>query len=480
MKNQFVFVFPLALSFTLLFTSCRQTSAISQKTEVSLSPLEAYIASRDKSVNWEILDTINDEGYQTYILKFISQQWLTSAEVKDPEWWHWLTVVVPDSLQSHTGMLFIGGGNRGRKQPAKASEAFVQMAKQTYSIVAELHNVPNQPLEFVNDDFGPREEDEIISYGWRKFLEGGAKDEDIRWLARLPMTMAAVRAMDVMEAWSKQTTSKPADQFVVAGASKRGWTTWTTGLVDDRVVAIAPVVIDMLNVIPSFKHHWNAYGRWAPAVTDYDREGIMEWQGSKEYARLMSLTEPYSFADRLTLPKCIINATGDQFFLPDSWQFYWNQLVGEKHLRYVPNSEHSMRETDAWSTLGTFYQMIVEEKARPDFEWEIKNGAIHIQTHTDFVPVQLTLWQAHNPDARNFQVDSIGRVYKPTPIKIKSSGEYQIQIEAPTQGWTASFVELTFAFKEDIPIKWSTGVFVTPDTLPFDDFVSKKPMGTRE
>ncbi|MBK8503201.1 MAG: PhoPQ-activated pathogenicity-like protein PqaA type [Saprospiraceae bacterium] len=480
MKKQLVFVFLLALSYTLFFTACRQTPAISQATEVSLSPLESYIASRDKSVQFEILDTITGKGYQTYILKFVSQEWLTKAEVKDPIWWHWLTVNVPDSLQSHTGMLFIGGGNRDPSQPQQAGESFVEMATTTYSIVAELHNVPNQPLEFVNDDFGPREEDEIISYGWCKFLEGGAKDEDIRWLARLPMTMASVRAMDVLEAFSKVSASKPVDQFVVAGASKRGWATWTTGLADDRVVAIAPIVIDMLNVVPSFEHHWNAYGRWAPAVNDYVREGIMEWQGSKEYARLISLTEPYSFIDRLVLPKCIINATGDQFFLPDSWQFYWNQLVGEKHLRYVPNSEHSMRETDAWSTLLTFYHMIVEETPRPDFDWEVKNGTIHIQTHPNFIPQQMTLWQAHNPEARNFQVDSIGRTYQSTPIEIKASAEYQIKIETPAKGWTAFFVELTFAFKENAPIKWSTGVVVTPDTLPFDDFVSKNPMGTRE
>ena len=47
--------------------------------------------------------------------------------------------------------------------------------------------------------------------------------------------------------------------------------TWTTAAVDKRVVAIVPIVIDMLNIVPSFKHHFAAYGFWAPAVGDIER-----------------------------------------------------------------------------------------------------------------------------------------------------------------------------------------------------------------
>ncbi|MCB0688687.1 MAG: PhoPQ-activated pathogenicity-related family protein [Saprospiraceae bacterium] len=467
--------------FSILFLvglGCRQTTK-ETPTEVVLSPLEQYVDQRDKNAPWEVVDTIEGEGYNIYVVRMISQDWLTTAEVKDPTWWHWLTVVVPDSVQSNTGLLFIGGGNRKREQPTKAGDQLVQTALLTHSIVTELHNVPNQPLEFVGDDYGPRDEDEIISYGWRKFLEGGAKDEDIHWLARMPMTTAAARAMDVLELLSRQIEVKPLEKFVVAGGSKRGWTTWTTGAVDKRVVAIVPIVIDMLNIIPSFSHHWRAYGRWAPAVGDYNREGIMEWQHSREYDRLISLTDPYSFRDKLTMPKLILNATGDQFFLPDSWQFYWKDLKGEKHLRYVPNSEHSMRETDAWTSLLAFFQMIVEQTPRPDFDWEVKDGNIHIQTKPAFPPSKITLWQAHNDKARNFQVDSIGRTYDSTILEISADGTYEVTVEKPENGWTAFFVELEFPFKENIPFKLSTGVVVTPDTYPYGDFVSESPMGTR-
>jgi PhoPQ-activated pathogenicity-related protein len=52
--------------------------------------------------------------------------------------------------------------------------------------------------------FHGRYEDELIAFGWRKFLEGGAKDEDAVWLARLPMTKAVVRAMDAVEELNRQ------------------------------------------------------------------------------------------------------------------------------------------------------------------------------------------------------------------------------------------------------------------------------------
>ena len=90
------------------------------------------------------------------------------------------------------------------------------------------------------------------------------------WLLRLPMTKAAVRGMDTMAAFAK--TLHPAAQlsrFAVAGASKRGWTTWTTAGVDTRVKAAVPIVLDELNMVKNLHHHFRAYGGWTFALKDY-------------------------------------------------------------------------------------------------------------------------------------------------------------------------------------------------------------------
>lgn len=481
--NPILYFFSILCIASTHFSCGTQSSAATEALQTEPSStflLEDYVHTKDEHSNYEVVETIQKDGYQLHIVRMTSQKWLTEQEVKDPIWWHWLSIIVPDGADSDIGMLFIGGGSRKREQPNEADALSLQIALATNSVVGYLHNIPNQPMEFVGDDYGPRVEDELIAYGWRKFLEGGAQPKDNVWLARYPMTKAAVYAMDVISAVTSAQTSNKVEQFVVTGASKRGWTTWTTAATDKRVVAIAPIVIDLLNVVPSFQHHWRVYGQWAPAVGNYQQEGIMEWQGSKEYDQLLALTEPYSFREKLTMPKLLLNATGDQFFIPDSWQFYWDDLTGEKHLRYVPNSEHSMRETDVLETLIAFYYGILNNQKRPEWSWKVENGTILIQTNEAFAPKAVTLWQANNPDARNFQVDAIGRAYESSSIPLSEDGRYAISIDQPAKGFSAFFVELTFDVGAPVPLKLSTGVVVTPDEYPFEAFESKTPMGTRK
>jgi PhoPQ-activated pathogenicity-related protein len=293
------------------------------------------------------------------------------------------------------------------------------------------------------------------------------------------MTRAAVRAMDASSSYVAEAAGHTLDRFVVAGGSKRGWTTWTTAIADDRVIAIVPIVIDLLNLEPSFQHHWQAYGAWSDAVNDYVHEGIMDWMGSSEFSRLLAIVEPYSFQDRLTLPKMLINASGDEFFLPDSWQFYWNDLVGEKHIRYVPNSGHSLDETDAIETLIAFYHSIITASRRPDFDWRVTDGEIMIETDPDMPPETVLLWQAVNDSARNFRVDVAGKVWTSETIVLAPDGRYRVRAAPPAKGWKAFFVELTFPGPGKYPHKQTTGVVVTPDRLLYPAYEAGMPRGTR-
>jgi PhoPQ-activated pathogenicity-related protein len=341
-------------------------------------------------------------------------------------------------------------------------------ATQTNSVVAQIHNVPFQPLVFEGDEFGERYEDAIISYGWRKFLEGGAKDEDAIWLARFPMTKAVKLAMDAVIEVAKSTNNIDIEKFFVAGASKRGWTTWTTAATDDRVIAMAPVVIDMLNLEPSFLHHWKNYGFWAPAVDDYVREGVMEWMGTPEFDRLLELTEPYSFIDSIQIPKLLINAAGDQFFQPDSWEFYWNDLKGEKHVQYVPNFGHDLSDSDAFPNLISFYSSILTNSPRPTYEWKVTDDQIIVHTDPASPPISVKVWSALNPLSRDFRIDEFGPNWVFEEISMPANGELKVNITEPEEGYRAYFVELTFA--GETPLKVTSGIEVLPRTYPFEEF----------
>ena len=431
----------------------------------STTALDRYVAAPDASFAWKAVRELPAEGVTATLIEMTSQRWLTEKEVERPVWTHWITVVRPATVTSDIGLLYITGGSLDRDPPAKPPAWLVDAARDTGTVTAELRLVPNQPVVFTDDPARTgRSEDDFIAYTWNKFLRTG----DERWPARLPMTKSAVRAMDAVTAFTTSAAGggHATTRFVVSGASKRGWTTWATAAVDARVIAIVPAVIDLLNLEASSKHHFQAYGAWSDAVQDYVDQGIMKWLGTPQFRALMRIEEPYEYRDRLTMPKYIVNASGDQFFLPDSSRFYFEELRGEKHLRYVPNASHSLDKTDALESVQAFYASIVKGTPRPAVKWTFeRDGTIKVIARER--PDQVVMWQASNPDARNFRQDVIGDAYRSRPLTPSGPNTWVARAARPAKGWTAFFVEMSFPSGGKYPLKETTGIRILPDTLPF-------------
>lgn len=422
--------------------------------------LDDYISKPDPAYSWRVEKTIPGNSSTTYIIHLTSQTWRTKEDVDRPLWEHWLVVVKPSKLKTDKAFLAISGGSNDGSMPKGASTVVSRIAEATGSIVAELKTIPNQPLTF-NNDGHPRKEDDLIGYGWSKFLDTG----DPLWLPRLAMVKSVVRAMDCLQEWSEKDGAK-IDKFVIAGASKRGWTTWLIGATDPRVEAICPIVIDVLNAGQSIKHHAAVYGFWAKAIGAYYQHNILQRSDHPRLAELYHIEDPYSYIDRLTMPKYIINGSGDQFFVPDSSQFYYDDLKGEKHIRYVPNADHSV-DSDFGAVLSmvAFYQMIISGKPRPEIDWKFEpNGDIRVHSNTP--PEKVLLWQATNPNARDFRVATIGKSYKSTELKPEADGSWLAHVQKPAKGWTAAFVELSYD-TGSFPFVVSTAVRISPDVLPY-------------
>jgi PhoPQ-activated pathogenicity-related protein len=471
---------PLIVPFVVAFTSALIAAAPEQaaprfypRAERSLTALDRYVATPDPNYSWKVLRELPAQAGSATLLEMTSQKWLTEKDVEQPLWKHWVVVARPEKVTSDIGYLFISGGRLDRQPPSQAAPWMLDLARDTGTVVAELRLVPNQPIVFMDDPARkPRIEDDFIAYTWDKFLRTG----DDKWPARLPMTKSAVRAMDAVTAFAASADGGGAKvaRFVVGGGSKRGWTTWTTAAVDARVIAITPAVIDMLNIEPSFIHHWRAYGAWSDAVDDYVEHRIFDWMGTPQFRALMKIVEPFEYRDRLTLPKYIVNASGDEFFLPDSSQFYFDDLRGEKHLRYVQNTGHSLEKSDAIPGVHAFYAAVVTGSPRPEVRWTFeRDGSIKVVSKQR--PDEVKLWQATNPKARNFRVDLIGPAYTATTLSPSGPNTWMARVPKPPEGWTAFFVELTFPGVAKYPYKVSSGVRIVPDTLPFPPPKSTSP-----
>jgi PhoPQ-activated pathogenicity-related protein len=226
------------------------------------------------------------------------------------------------------------------------------------------------------------------------------------------------------------------------------------------------VVIDLLNIEASFEHHYRAYGFWAPAIGAYQASGIMRWAGTAELASLLEIEDPFAYRDRLSAPKFVINSAGDQYFLPDSSRFYFSALIGEKYLRYVPNTDHSLKGSDARESVLAFYYAIVAGHPRPKFSWSFApDGVIEVETATR--PLTAVLWQATNPEARDFRLEAIGPAYRRSTLEADGDGTFRARVPEPARGWVAYFVELSFAGGGPFPFKFTTEIRVAPEALSF-------------
>jgi len=429
--------------------------------------LDRYVAKKDSVYGWTVNSVIPGPGYTTYVLDLTSQSWRGAGEVDHPVWKHWLTVTKPDHVTSDKAFLYIDGGSINDAAPKAPSARMIKVATDTNTIAAELHMVPNQPLKFPDDPTKGRGEDDLIAYSRVKFME----TNDPEWLVRLAMVKSGVRAMDAVQefARSEQGGKLRLNKFVVSGGSKRGWTAWLVAAVDKRVMGVIPLVIDALNSEEVTKHGFEAYGQFSSSLQDYVDHGIFPHKiGTPGYKAVLDIEDPFNYRERpqMRMPKYEINASGDQFFTPDNSQFYYGALPEEKRIRYVPNARHNLGESDAQDSMVAYYNAVITGHARPRYSWtKAPDGTLTVRPIDK--PKEVNLWQATNPNARDFRKDVIGNAYVKSPMSPQANGSYVIRVPDPAKGYTAFFVELVYDSGFKYPFKFTSEVSVVPVAMPF-------------
>jgi len=318
-----------------------------------LSGLDGYLERPEPAYRWE------KRGVKTVPLGTIHDLHLVSQTWHDIVWEHRLQLFLPNAVDNPDACLLYNTGGNG-----STGEELIGMAwaDRIGSPVAFLYGIPKQPL------FGGLKEDALIVHTWKEYLESG----DETWLLQFPMVKSVRKAMDAVQAFSKSENYPEINRFVITGASKRGWTAWLTGASQDkRLIGIAPMVIDMLNLHAQTKHQREVYGTFSEQVDDYTKAGIQQVFDSPQGKRLLELVDPYSYRERLTLPKLIINGTNDRYWSQDGLNLYWEGLKGQKHILYVPNSGHGLEDRGrVYATLAAFTRSVIHNKPLPKLAWK--------------------------------------------------------------------------------------------------------------
>lgn len=394
-----------------------------------------YVQKPDDSYAWKFKEKKETVQGTIYDLHLTSQTW------QGLKWEHRLQVYQPKGFEpTETLFLFNTGGG-----PNAANQLLaLEIAKRIGAPVAFLYDIPNQPL------FDNKKEDALIAETFCRFLDCEGKDES--WPLLFPMAKSVVKSMDALQAFSKEHWKKPLKSFIISGGSKRGWTTWLTGASDPRVKAIAPLVIDTLNMAPQMKHQKESFGKYSDMIRDYTERKLVPIPESAAAKKLWEMVDPYFYRDRLTMPKLIVNGANDPYWTVDALNLYWNDLKGDKSVLIVPNAGHSLREMNngktelipsrAVNTLAAFAKHIIHDKPWPQMEWKHgdEDGYASLSIATKTPPKNSRLWVATS-DTRDFRKSE----WKETPARMTDSGQLVVgRVKPPGKGCLAFYGEVEY------------------------------------
>lgn len=391
--------------------------------------LLTYVNKPDPSFSWKLRAKIDHHQGTIYDLELVSQAW------QGMTWKHQLQVYLPKGVKP-AATLFLW--NQGGRASFSSITMAMDFARKIQAPVAFLYHVPNQPLL-------KKTEDALIAETFVRYLNTG--DDD--WPLLFPMVKSLVRAMDALQEFARQEWNVRITHFVISGGSKRGWTTWLTGVVDGRVKAIAPMVIDILNFQAQLPHQRRSFGKYSANIADYTRRGLVPIPDTASAKHLWAMVDPWIHRAKLSMPKLIINGTNDPYWAVDSLNLYWDDLPGEKWVLYVPNAGHFLRQKHgdgrqdnvrARNALAAFAHYQIHGKPMPRLQWRHHDnaGRLCLTVQCQPAPEAARLWLAQAP-IRDFRKTRwIQQTAEITDNIVHAT------IDPPTLGCCAFFAELDF------------------------------------
>ncbi len=361
---------------------------------LAASPVRAdlhdYIKKADDSYSWKLKGKSDTDQGTIYDLDLVSQTW------QGIKWEHQLQIYVPKGVKPTETMVL---WNQGGKASPTSIAMGMGIAQKANAPVAFLYGIPNQPL------FDGKREDALIAETFVRYLKTGDND----WPLLFPMVKSLAKAMDALQAFAMREWNFVVRMFVVTGASKRGWTTWLTGAADPRVKAIAPLVIDTLNMQVQMDHQLKSYGRYSEMIDDYVKRDLLPMPKSERAKKLWTMIDPWMYREKITMPTMIINGSNDPYWTVDALNLYWDDLKSPRWVEYVPNAGHNLMQdkinpTRVMNTLGAFARIQVHGAKMPKLTWkhDDANGVPRLTVQSDPMPKAARIWVA-DAEKRDFR-----------------------------------------------------------------------------
>ncbi len=454
-------LFVLALSFTQCNNTKQQQEE--KKANIPLSAetaLQHYLNNDDESFAWEVINTYPIEGTNVtaYDLKLTSQKW------REHVWKHQLTILAPGDIKYDGALLFITGGSVKDGEPKLSDHkndltlSLGRVAQKNKAICAIVRQTPNQPL------YDGLVEDQLISFTLHNFKQDG----DFTWPLLFPMVKTAVKSMDAIQEFSKEKIATSVNRFVVSGASKRGWTTWLTGASDSRVAAIAPMVIDVLNMPISLDYQIKVWQEYSIQIEDYVKLEIPQQVHSDKGDQITKMVDPYSYRDRLTMPKMIFIGTIDEYWPADAIKNYIDSIPGQNFIQYVPNAGHGLGDKkQALGALSSFFAHTIQNQPYPKCSWKIAEQDKTITLSALATASQLKgaeIWVAESDD-RDFRDEQ----WIKTDLGMQQTAEVTTTLDYPEKGFKAFYINLIYTDPNGDNYIESTRMFVADSQQVFVD-----------
>jgi PhoPQ-activated pathogenicity-related protein len=406
------------------------------------SPLADYVRSIDETTRWTRIAGGEFGAGRFLAADLVSQTWRGSA------WRHQTAIYLPAKLAVERPplVLWVDGGSTPEGDivpPAKNLPILAAIADAAGLPAAVVRQVPNQPLH------GGRREDDLIAHTFEQFFLTG----DATWPLLLPMVKTVSAALDATADLARSEWGVEIDGAVVAGASKRGWTSWLAAAVEPRVRGLVPMVIDMLDLPRHMRLQVESFGSPSEALHDYVSRGLHSRLDTPRGRELMAIVDPVRHAAAITQPKILALGTNDEYWPLESLGLYRPQLQGPTWVSYAPNAGHDLPPLRVAAHVAALARHVAGVERLPDCTWDcdVETGTCSLTV--DPRPAATKLWTAAS-GTRDFRQATWA--CRPAVL---ADGHCRERLDRPAAGFRAALLECRYD-RGPLPLYLSTAPLV--------------------